>query len=116
MEQVPFRPPLMDGLPGPGPAATGYILRLYVSGTTVRSERAIASMRRLCETHLKGDYVLEVFDVYQNPGATKEDQIVAVPTLVKLLPVPLRRLIGDLSDRERVLAALDIVPKTGPVG
>jgi circadian clock protein KaiB len=73
-------------------------------------------MRRLCETHLKGEYALEVVDVYQDPEATKADQIVAVPTLVRLLPAPLRRLIGDLSDRERVLAGLDIVPKTGPDG
>jgi circadian clock protein KaiB len=99
-----------------GQAQPRYVLRLYVSGTTARSARAIASMRRLCETHLKGEYDLEVIDVYQNPEATKADQIIAVPTLVKLLPVPLRRLIGDLSDRERVLSGLDIVLKPGSAG
>ena len=99
---------------GAGPDRPRYVLRLYVSGTTARSARAIASMRRLCEIHLKDQYELEVVDIYQNPEATRQDQIVAAPTLVKLLPAPLRRLIGDLSDRERVLAGLDIVPKTGP--
>ena len=64
--------------------------------------------------HLKDQYELDVVDIYQNPAATRQDQIVAAPTLVKLLPAPLRRLIGDLSDRERVLAGLDIVPRAGP--
>ncbi len=108
-----------NGGSGPDEAAADpktYVLRLYVSGTTVRSARAIASMRRLCDTHLRDRYELDVVDIYQNPEATKEDQVVAVPTLVKLLPVPLRRLIGDLSDRERVLAGLDIIPKAGPSG
>lgn len=103
------------GIEQSGPAPQRYVLRLYVSGTTARSVRAIASMRRLCETHLKGRYDLDVVDVYQDPEATKEGQIVAVPTLVRLLPAPLRRLIGDLSDRERVLAGLDILPKAAPI-
>jgi circadian clock protein KaiB len=98
----------------PGPARPHYVLRLYVSGTTARSGHAIASLKKICETQLKDHYDLEVVDVYQNPQATKDDQIVAVPTLVKLLPEPLRRLIGDLSDRERVLSGLDIVPKPEP--
>lgn len=98
---------------GAGPDRPQYVLRLYVSGTTARSARAIASMRRLCETHLKDQYELEVVDIYQNPAATRQDQIVAAPTLVRLLPAPLRRLIGDLSDRERVLAGLDIVARAG---
>ena len=93
-----------------------YVLRLYVSGTTARSVSAIASMRRVCDTLLRDQYELDVIDIYQNPAATKADQVVAVPMLVKLLPVPLRRLIGDLSDRERVLAGLDIIPKAGPTG
>ncbi len=91
-----------------------YVLRLYVSGTTARSARAIASMQRICETHLHGQYDLDVVDVYQNPTAARDDDIVAVPTLVKLLPEPLQRLIGDLSDREKVLASLRIVPKPEP--
>ena len=73
-------------------------------------------MRRLCDTALKDRYELDVIDVYQNPEATKQDQIVAVPTLVRLLPAPLRRLVGDLSEHERVLAGLDIVAKAGPAG
>ena len=91
-----------------------YVLRLYVSGRTPRSARAIASMQRICETYLEGRYELDVIDIYQDPEATKADQIVAVPTLVKLLPTPLRRLIGDLSVHERVLAGLEIVPKPKP--
>jgi circadian clock protein KaiB len=91
-----------------------YLLRLYVSGTTARSVRAIASMKQICETHLHGRYDLDVVDVYQNPTTVRDDDVVAVPTLVKLLPEPLRRLIGDLSVREKVLAALSIVPKTEP--
>ncbi len=112
-----------DSPPGPetpngtsGADHPHYVLRLYVSGTTARSVRAIASMRRVCDTLLRDQYELDVIDIYQNPAATKADQVVAVPTLVKLLPVPLRRLIGDLSDRERVLAGLDIIPKAGPTG
>jgi circadian clock protein KaiB len=106
-------------LPGQDAAAGDsprYVLRLYVSGTTKRSGNAIASLQRICETHLKDHYDLEVVDVYQNPAATRNDQVVAVPTLVKALPAPVRRLIGDLSDRERVLAGLEIVPKGGSPG
>lgn len=97
-------------------ASAHYVLRLYVSGTTPRSARAIIEMRRICETHLKGRYDLDVIDIYQAPNATKADQIVAVPTLVKLVPTPLRRLIGNLSEVERVLAGLNIIPVTGPAG
>jgi circadian clock protein KaiB len=87
-----------------------YKLRLFITGTTPRSTRAIENMRRICEENLQGRYDLEVVDVYQNPEATKELQIVATPTLVKILPEPLRRIIGDLSDVERVFAGLDLVP------
>lgn len=88
-----------------------YRLRLYVSGMTPRSARAIANIKEICEEHLKGLYVLEVIDIYQQPVLAKGDQIIAVPTLLKKLPLPLRRLIGDLSDRERVLIGLDLKPK-----
>lgn len=91
-------------------AAGRYKLRLFVTGTTPRSMRAIENMHRICEEVLKGAYDLEVIDVYQNPDATRELQVVATPTLVKVLPLPLRRIIGDLSNRERVLAGLNIVP------
>lgn len=92
-----------------GPAEL-YKLRLFVTGSTARSTRAIENMRRICEENLKGRYELEVIDVYQNPEATKELQIIATPTLVKVLPEPLRRIIGDLSDLDRVLAGLNLAP------
>jgi len=87
-------------------------LRLYVTGMTPRSTEAFASIKAICEEHLKGLYDLEVIDIYQNPTLAKDDQIVAVPTLVRLLPAPLRRLIGNLSDSERVLLGLDLLRKT----
>jgi len=87
-----------------------YKLRLFITGSTPRSTRAIENMRRICAENLEGRYDLEVVDVYQDPEATKDLQIIATPTLVKILPEPLRRIIGDLSDRERVLAGLDIAP------
>jgi circadian clock protein KaiB len=77
---------------------------------TPRSARAIANIQEICEEHLKGRYALEVIDIYQQPVLARGDQIVAVPTLLKKLPLPLRRLIGDLSDRERVLIGLDLKP------
>jgi circadian clock protein KaiB len=88
-----------------------YVLRLYVTGMTPRSQQAIAAIKTICEKHLKGRYDLEVIDIYQNPILAKDQQIVAVPTLVKQLPLPLRRLIGNLSDEERVLVGLDLQPK-----
>ncbi|HUZ66988.1 MAG TPA: circadian clock KaiB family protein [Beijerinckiaceae bacterium] len=90
--------------------AERYKLRLFVTGSTPRSTRAIDNMRRICEENLKGRYDLEVIDVYQDPESTRELQIVATPTLVKVLPEPLRRIIGDLSNKERVLAGLNILP------
>ena len=91
-------------------ASAHYKLRLFVTGSTPRSARAIANMRKICEENLSGRYDLEVVDVYENPNATRELQIIATPTLVKILPEPLRRIIGDLSDREKVLAGLNIIP------
>jgi circadian clock protein KaiB len=94
----------------PEGASGRYKLRLFVTGSTPRSSRAIANMRKICEENLSGRYDLEVVDVYENPDATRELQIIATPTLVKILPEPLRRIIGDLSDKERVLAGLNLVP------
>ena len=94
-------------------AGPPYVLRLFVTGTTSRSARAIANLRRVCEEHLKGEYDLEVVDIYQHPELAKEHQIIAAPTLVKMLPLPLRKIIGDLADEERVLAGLDLTPKSG---
>ena len=92
------------------PDSGRYVLRLFITGTTSRSQRAIANMRRICEEKLAGKYDLEIIDVYENPEATQELQVVATPTLVKVLPEPLRRNIGDLSDREKVLAGLNLSP------
>ncbi len=85
-----------------------HVLRLYVTGSTSRSTRAIDNIRRLLESELPHRYDLEVVDVYQHPEAASEHQILAAPTLVKLLPEPVRRIIGDLSDTDRVLRGLDI--------
>jgi circadian clock protein KaiB len=91
-----------------GPAER-YKLQLFISGSTARSQRAIGNMLRICEQHLQGRYDYEVIDVYQNPEATRELQVIATPTLVKLSPPPLRRIVGDLSDEERVLSGLNLV-------
>lgn len=88
-----------------------YVLRLYVTGATPRSLRAIENIKRMCEEHLQGRYDLEVVDLYEQPSAARENQIVALPTLVKELPAPLRKLVGDLSDEENVLAGLDLVER-----
>jgi circadian clock protein KaiB len=90
---------------------THYVLRLFITGTTSRSSRAIANLRRVCEERLHGEYDLEVVDIYQHPAAAQEHQILAAPTLVKMLPLPLRRIIGDLANEERVLAGLGLSPK-----
>lgn len=90
---------------------THYVLRLFITGTTSRSSRAIANLRRVCEERLHGEYDLEVVDIYQHPEAAQQYQILAAPTLVKMLPLPLRRIIGDLANEERVLAGLDLSPK-----
>ncbi len=88
-----------------------YILRLYVTGTTPKSLRAIANLKQICDEHLQGRYELEVIDLYKHPQLAAEDQIVAAPTLVKELPHPLSRMIGDLSDKEKVLVRLELLPK-----
>lgn len=87
-----------------------YVLRLYVTGMTPRSAEAIASITAICEGRLKGRYELEVIDIYQHPTLARDEQIVAVPTLIKELPSPVRRLIGNLADHERVLLGLDLKP------
>jgi circadian clock protein KaiB len=88
-----------------------YILRLYVTGLTSRSARAIENLQTFCKKHLHGRYDLQVIDVYQQPELARTEQIIAVPTLIKELPLPLRRLIGDMSDEERVLVGLNILPR-----
>ncbi len=88
-----------------------YVLRLYVSGATPRSAQAIANIKALCEEHLQGRYELEVIDIYQQPALAAGEQIVAVPTLIKRLPPPLRKLVGDMSNEERILFGLDLRKK-----
>ena len=85
-----------------------YILRLYVTGSTGNSLRAVHNLKRLCEEHLGNDYDLEVIDIYKDPEAAREAQIVAAPTLVKRLPLPIRKFVGDLSNTQKVLVGLDI--------
>jgi circadian clock protein KaiB len=87
---------------------TGYVLRLYISGATVRSRRAVNNIKEICEGHLKGQYDLQVIDIFQSPEQLKQEQIIAAPTLVKKQPLPIRRFIGDLSDREKVVKGLAI--------
>lgn len=89
-----------------------YVLHLYVAGATVNSTRAIANIKQICETHLKGRYQLAITDVYQQPVLAKGEQIIATPTLIKRLPLPLRRFIGDMSNTERILIGLDLQPET----
>lgn len=89
-----------------------YCLRLYIAGTTIQSIRALENLKKICEDHLQGRYELEVIDIYQQPGFGKQEHILAVPTLIKRLPLPLQRIIGDMSKTEKVLIGLDIVPKT----
>ena len=88
-----------------------YVLRLYVAGMTPRSEEAIRAVTVICEENLAGRYDLEVIDLYQNPTLAKGEQIIAAPTLIKKLPVPLRKFIGSMADKERILVGLDLRPK-----
>ena len=92
-------------------AAARYVLRLYVVGMTPKSTRAITNIKAICEGHLHGRYDLEVIDVYQRPRIAHDEQILAVPALVKELPLPSRTLVGDLSNTERVLLGLDLHPR-----
>jgi circadian clock protein KaiB len=85
-----------------------YVLRLFVVGMSPRSQDAIANVRDLCEKHLKGRYELEVVDIHQHPLSASENQILAAPTLIKKLPLPLRKFVGDMTKTERILAGLDL--------
>jgi circadian clock protein KaiB len=85
-----------------------YVLRLYVSRSTLKSRLAVENIKRVCEEHLNGRYSLEVIDIYEQAHLARDEQIVAVPTLIKRLPPPLRRLVGDMSDLDKVLFGLDL--------
>ncbi len=93
------------------PPGETWELRLYVAGQTAKSIAAFANLKKLCEEHLKGKYHIEVIDLLKTPQLAKGDQILAIPTLVRKLPVPVRKIIGNLSNTERVLIGLDIRPK-----
>ena len=105
------------GLPATAARAAGaperYVLRLYVTGMTPRSAEAIKNLQAICGEYLEGRFDLEVIDIYQQPVLTQGEQIIAAPTLIKQLPLPMRRLVGDMSDRERVLLGLDLVSASG---
>ena len=90
-----------------------YILRLYVTGSSARSLQAIQNLKKICEEHLP-DYDLEVIDIYEDPQAAREEQIIAAPTLVKKLPKPLRKFVGDLSNTKKILIGLDIYKRQEP--
>lgn len=96
-----------------GNDAMTWVLRLYVAGQTPRSVRAVENIQRFCAEHMPGKYTLDVIDLYQQPQLAQRDQIVGVPALIKHLPEPIRMIIGDLSDKERVLVGLDLQPKSG---
>ena len=95
------------------PTIKKYLLRLYITGPTPQSQHALANIKRICEKYLKNNYELRVIDIYQAPQLAKDDQIIATPTLIKLLPAPLRRLIGDLSSEDRVLQGLGLKARSG---
>jgi circadian clock protein KaiB len=88
-----------------------YVLRLYVAGITSKSSQAIQNITQICEENLKGQYDLQVIDIYQQPTLAKGEQIIAAPTLIKKLPLPLRRFIGNMADKEKILVGLDLQPK-----
>jgi circadian clock protein KaiB len=87
----------------------GHVLRLYITGASVNSAKAISNIKQICETHFKDDYQLEIIDVYQQPAIAKEEQIVALPLLVKSYPPPVRRLVGNMSDTKKVLKGLELL-------
>lgn len=91
-----------------------YILRLYVTGSSARSLRAVHNLKKICEEHFPNDYDLEVIDIYKDPTAARDEQIIAAPTLVKKLPTPLRKFVGDLSNTQKILVGLDIYKRQDP--
>lgn len=105
LEQKPTEPEVDEG----GEAKI-WQLRLYVAGQTPKSVTAFANLKKLCEEYLHGQYRIEVIDLLQNPDLAKQDQIFAIPTLVRKLPPPIRQIIGDLSNQEKVLLGLDVTP------
>ena len=103
-----------EALTGNGQKQGKYILKLYITGMTRRSQEALRNLEKICREYLGDNYELEVIDIYQQPTLAKGDQIIAVPTLIKQLPLPLRRMIGDLSQEDRIILGLDLKPKILP--
>src|SRR5690242_9975192 len=97
-----------DAIKGKALKRAKYILRLYVTGSSSKSLRAVHNLKKLCDEHLSNDYDLEVIDIYKDPEAAREAQIIAAPTLVKKLPQPIRKFVGDLSNTQKILVGLDI--------
>ncbi|MHB8142790.1 MAG: circadian clock KaiB family protein [Thermoleophilia bacterium] len=89
-----------------------YVLKLYVTGMTSRSAKAVMNIRRILDEHLQGRYELEIIDIFQQPQLAQGEQIIAAPTLIKKLPLPIRKFIGDMSETERILVGLDLKPRT----
>ena len=94
-----------------GKGGKTYILRLYVAGTTSQSNKAITNLKRICEEHLADRYDLEVIDIYRKPALLEGEQVIATPTLIKKLPLPMRKFIGDLANTEKILLGLDLLKK-----
>jgi circadian clock protein KaiB len=110
MKTKPTKP--TPGQAGPAEAETDtWILKLYVAGQTPKSITAFANLKKICEEHLAGQYEIQVIDLLENPQLARGDQILAIPTLVRKLPQPVRKIIGDLSNTERVLVGLDLQPR-----
>jgi circadian clock protein KaiB len=107
----PFKPPA-----GPAPGAPGqrFYFRLYITGNTARSAQAVANLRALCQEHLNGRYELEIIDLYQEPERAAAGQIIASPTLIKILPKPLMRMVGNLADREHLMIKLNLADPPSP--
>jgi circadian clock protein KaiB len=95
-----------DGLRNAGKEV--YVLKLYITGMTPNSQRAVENIKNICEQYLKGRYELEIIDIYQQPALAQQEQIIAAPTLVKSLPAPIRKLIGDMSNKEKIIIGLNL--------
>jgi circadian clock protein KaiB len=110
-KNAPKRPAVVPDFGPDDDGKRNYVLRLYIAGSTPRSTRAVMNIKEICETSLNSRYDLKVIDIYQQPKLTKGQQIIAAPTLVKELPPPLRKFIGDMSNTDKILIGLDLKPK-----
>jgi circadian clock protein KaiB len=111
-DQIALHLPESVPIPLAAKSAQAWLLRLYTAGQTPKSLAAISNLHRICEEHLAGQFQIEVIDLLENPQRAEGDKIIAIPTLVRRLPVPIRKIIGDLSDTEKTLVGLQLKPKT----